>query len=66
MLLVNGAETCKELEVRVDGKILTTAGELAGLYYLQSITSNENPAYVHRKVRSKTIKYNPQTQYWEV
>ena len=63
MMLDNGGKSCKELEVRIDGKILTG---LEGLYYLQSSNSNEKSSYVHWQQSSKTLKYNAQAQYWEV
>ena len=63
MMLDNGGDSCKELEVRIDGKILTG---LAGLYHLQPYISNGKIAYVHRHHSDKTLKYNSQTQYWEV
>ena len=63
MMLDNGVKSCKELEVRINGEIVRG---LAGLYDLQSFISNGKSAYVHRKHPRKSLKYNTQTQYWEV
>ena len=63
MRLNNGGKSCKELEVRIDGKLFLG---LAGVYDLQSYIYNEKSAYVNSEYRLKTLRYNAQAEYWEV
>ena len=64
MRLKNGAGSCKELEVRING---VTSGGLAGHYHLQSDLYNGKRKYVIQSGNERqALKYNTQTQHWEV
>ena len=58
-----GVESCKELEVRIDGKIATGFG---GVYDLQSEMYDGKRKYVKRSSHHLILKYNAQRQYWQV